>query len=616
MPMTKNENILFINRDKILLEDLGESLREHGYTVHTTNDMRGALSILSTNSVGVIICDNTLQDVTGYDFLRFLKNDPLREKIPFIFLVPINDQGRAVNAVKLGAADFIVYPIAIEELVLRISEVISLPGTADSLNPHLMRSESSSLTSSIGNAEDGKPEKRKSQRVHPLSSIRVDVSRNGVFWLPAQIKNINREGLFLETSLLGKAGTEIFVKVALPSGTSIIKGQVKHIAFKNYNPSAGIGVEVEKNAQWIEILQYVISIIKKAEHQSSARSLSGSIMPRDAQAKNVLIKENSGVVKGIDPSTPRVKVNSNHELRFYRSLVGKQMDNYKAVSFIGSGAMGGVFEGWDIALERKVALKVISYRLASKESSRNMFIKEARLVSKLDHPNIAHMYHIGNVNEILYFAMEYIDGVTMSDMIKKGDKFNTLKGLNYLVTICEALDFVGQNNIIHRDIKPANIMINDKGIVKIVDFGVAKIVDVNLDNNNKEGIVGSPYYISPEAIDGRLLDVRSDIYSLGASFYHAFTGSPPFEGSNADEVLSKHLEQALTPLKKKNPKVSPALGRVIERMMEKNPEKRYQDYKSIIKDLKGLESRAQTFQKLKNATLIFKLKPKAEVASL
>ena len=468
----------------------------------------------------------------------------------------------------------------------------------------------------IGPAEDFTNENRKSKRVHPLSSIRVDVSRNGVFWLPAQIKNINREGMFLETSLLGKTGAEIYVKVALPSGTSIIKGQVKHIAFKNYNPSAGIGVEVEKNTQWVEILQYIITVIKKADAASKSGSPGKSIIPTNLQSQPALNGMSKNEARAASPASSRAKVSASYELRFYQSLVGKQLDNYKAVSFIGSGAMGGVFEGWDIALERTVALKVISYRLASKESSRDMFIKEARLVSKLDHPNIAHMYHIGNVNEILYFAMEYIDGVTMSDMIKKGDKFNTLKGLGYLITICEALDFVGHNNIIHRDIKPANLMINEKGIVKIVDFGVAKIVDVNGDDHKKEGIVGSPYYISPEAIDGRQLDVRSDIYSLGASFYHAFTGSPPFEGINAEEVLTKHLEQTLIPMKKKNPKVSPALGKIIEKMMEKTPEKRYQDYKSIIKELKGLESRAQTFQKIKNATLIFKIKPRAEVASL
>jgi DNA-binding response OmpR family regulator/tRNA A-37 threonylcarbamoyl transferase component Bud32 len=613
--MTNNDNILFINRDKILLEDLGKAFREKGYSIHTAFDMRGALSALSANSMGLIICDNTLQDVTGYEFLRFLKNDPLREKIPFIFLVPINDQGRPINAFKLGASDFIVYPITTEDLICRIKEVVFQPKSGDYVKPQQSPADSTTLTPMANNAREVGSEKRRSKRIYPLSTIRVDISRNGVLWLPAQIKNINRDGIFLETSLLGKAGLEIYIKVALPSGTSIIKGQVKHIAFKNYNPSAGIGVEVEKSAQWREILQYVITVVKKAEAPSPNSSPSASSLPQNPQTTLVSSGENRNAVRSTSPSMERVKVSASYELRFYQSLVGKQLDNYKAVSFIGSGAMGGVFEGWDIALERKVALKVISYRLASKERWREMFIKEARFVSKLDHPNIAHMYHIGNVNEILYFAMEYIDGVTMADMIKRGDKFNTLKGLNYLITICEALDFVHQNNIIHRDIKPANIMINEKGIVKIVDFGVAKIVAANGDDNKKEEIVGSPYYICPEAIEGRPLDLRSDIYSLGASFYHGFTGSPPFEGNNTEEVLNKHIKQSLIPLRKKNPKVSSALGRVIEKMMAKTPENRYQDYKGIIKDLKGLESRAQKFQKLKNATLIFRIKPREHVPS-
>jgi DNA-binding response OmpR family regulator/predicted Ser/Thr protein kinase len=608
--MTNNDSILFINRDRMLLEDLGQSLQEHGYSVHTAFDMRGALSALSAGSVSLIICDNKLQDVTGYDLLRFLKNDPLREKIPFIFLVPINDQGRAMNAFKLGASDYIVYPITTEELLARMREVSAFLKPADSANTQQSAAVSPGIPAPANNASESSDEKRKTKR-HPLSSIRVDVSRNGVFWLPAQIKNINREGMFLETSLLAKAGVELFVKMSLPSGTSLIKGLVKHLAFKNNNPSAGIGVEIEKNAQWIEVLQYIITVIKKAELSVNGTAAPGvlrSTHPALASASG----ENKNFSRSANSSTPKVKINPSYELRFYQSLVGKQLDNYKAVSFIGSGAMGGVFEGWDIALERKVALKVISYKLASKEKPREMFIKEARLASKLDHPNIAHMYQIGNVNEILYFAMEYIDGITMSDMIKTGEKFNTLKGLSYLITICEALDFVGRNNIIHRDIKPANIMINDKGVLKIVDFGVAKIVDVDGDNSSKEGIVGSPYYISPEAIDGRPLDMRSDIYSLGSSFYHAFTGAPPFDGQNADEVLKKHLDQTLVSLRKKNPNVSPALGKVVEKMMAKSPANRYQDYKTIIKDLKNLESKAQKFQKLKNATLIFRIKPRAE----
>jgi len=158
-----------------------------------------------------------------------------------------------------------------------------------------------------------------------------------------------------------------------------------------------------------------------------------------------------------------------------------------------AGAMGGVFKGWDIALERTVALKVISYKLSSKESYRDMFIKEARFVSKLDHQNIARIYSIGNVNQILYFAMEYINGETMAEMIKRGVIFTMLKGVNYLITICEALDFVSQKNIIHRDIKPANIMISKDGTIKIVDFGVAKVVDINGKDNKKTELSDRPF---------------------------------------------------------------------------------------------------------------------------
>jgi len=614
--MMKNDNILFMNRDRVFMERLGNSLRETGCQIHTASDMHEALSALSANSIALIICDNALQDISGYELLRFLKNDPLREKIPFIFLVPINDQGRAINAFKLGASDFIVYPMAIKDIVSRIQEVVSSPGSVDDMAGRKSSAAPIPLPFT-NNAEGLDYERRKSRRVHPLSSIRVEVSRNGVFWMPAQIKNINKEGMFLETALLGKTGVELYVKVSLSTGTSIIKGRVKHIAFKNFNPSAGIGVEIEKNYQWKEILQYVIMIIKKGDKESSDAPppVVSTLMP-EPQGLTIASGEDRIAPNKTSSPTPRIKINESYEMRFYHSLIGKQLDNYKAVSFIGAGAMGGVFKGWDIALERTVALKVISYKLASNEKSREMFIKEARFVSRLDHRNIAHIHHIGTVNGIPYFAMEYIDGVTMTDLIKKGEKFNTLKGLNCLITICEALDFVSQKNIIHRDIKPANIMINDKGIVKIVDFGVAKIVDVHVDDDNKEGIVGSPNYISPEAIHGGPLDLRSDIYSLGASFYHAFAGSPPFEGNNAREVLDRHINETLFPLRKKNPKVSAALGRVIEKMMAKKPENRYQDYKGIIKDLKALESRAQTFQKLKNATLIFRIKPKKEAGLL
>jgi serine/threonine-protein kinase len=273
------------------------------------------------------------------------------------------------------------------------------------------------------------------------------------------------------------------------------------------------------------------------------------------------------------------------EIRFYHSLVGKQLGNYKAVSLIGSGAMGGVFKGWDIILERNVALKIISYKLSSVDSFREMFVKEARLVSQLNHPNIAQIYYIDQSDDVFYFAMELISGGTLKDMIKDSNNLNSAKGLEYLVTVCQTLDFVSGKNIIHRDIKPENIMITDDGILKVVDFGVAIVNDGKNKKGKSENLVGSPYYVSTDCIKGLPLDSRSDIYSLGATFYHVFAGVPPFEGDNVEDVLLKHLNCDLVPLKKKNPTVSNWLSDIIAKMMAKNPEDRYQGYKDIIADL-------------------------------
>jgi len=172
-----------------------------------------------------------------------------------------------------------------------------------------------------------------------------------------------------------------------------------------------------------------------------------------------------------------------------------------------------------------------------------------------------------------------------------------------LLTVCQTLDFVRQKNIIHRDIKPENIVINDKGVLKIVDFGVAKKIDVNAPGDVPEGIVGSPLYISPESISGHAIDHRSDIYSLGATFYHVFTGYSPFEGDDTKAILLHHLNSKSIPLKERNPKVSVFLSRVIEKMMAKDPQERYQNYKTIVQDLQSFRSMVIQAKNKRNSLL-------------
>jgi len=261
--MSKKEDILFINHDEGFLKEISKSLSEAGYTVHTAVDMRSALSAMTSNPVGLIVSENTLRDISGYDFLRFLKNDPLRDNVPFIFLVHLNDQGRAFKAYTLGAADYMVYPIDTNSILSRIKEVFD--SQKDSKNvPASGKPEHKPIK--IGKKDGGAQERRKSKRLSLIPPIHAEASRNGILWIPAKVKNINSLGLLIETALLGKVGVELYVRITLPTGISIVKGQIRHIAFANHNQSAAMGVEVIKSTQWVDILTYLSSVIQKTKN--------------------------------------------------------------------------------------------------------------------------------------------------------------------------------------------------------------------------------------------------------------------------------------------------------------------------------------------------------------
>lgn len=591
--MGEGKEILLINRDREFLEAMAEFLRKSGYTVHTAQEMQEALLALTFYSIGLILCDNVLNDITGYDFLRFLKNDPLRNSIPFVFFVPINDQGRAFKAFELGADDFLVYPMEVDDLVSRIKEIMELHYPEETelpkedINiPGLAFSPSAKISFL---------DRRKSKRKQPFPNFKVYLSRDETFWMPGKVKNFSRDGILVLTPLLGKPGVSLLVKFTLPQETFTIRGEIKHVAFDDFQQPVGIGITFTSDSQWAPVYEYFNSLITSTSPSpipQISRKQPSQTVEKEIEKTVLLSPEEISELEEsfLAASTLRQREES-YELRFYQSLIGKQLGNYRAVCFLGAGSMGGVFRGWDSALEREVALKVISYELSSQESFRAMFIKEARIISQLDHPNIAHIYSIGDIDGILFFAMELIVGETLADLIKKHGNLNTLRGLDYFLTVCETLDFVWQKNIIHRDIKPANIVINNKGVLKIVDFGVAQKIGVPSPfREGSEKIVGSPFYISPEVISGGKVDHRSDIYSLGATFYHVFTGHPPFEGNDPKEILLQHLNRKLQPLKEKNHKVSSFLSGIIEKMMAKDHSERYQSYREIIQDLKYFRS--------------------------
>ena len=282
------------------------------------------------------------------------------------------------------------------------------------------------------------------------------------------------------------------------------------------------------------------------------------------------------------------EVQAKHIFRVQGSKGGHtQISGYKIISRLGQGAMGYVYKAWQISMERLVAIKVLTPHLAQNEKFVERFLREARSVARLNHPNIIQGIDVAESNGIYYFAMEYIDGPTIENVVKKNGPLEEKKSLKIIIQVSRALDHAHQNNIIHRDIKPANIMITKSGIIKLCDLGLAKLL-VPDSRGPTEGrmTLGTPAYISPEQARADIdVDIRSDIYSLGATLYFMVTGQGPFPSDSAAEAIAKHLSQKPLPPKQKNPVLSEWTDQLVLKMMSKQKENRPQTPAELIKNL-------------------------------
>jgi serine/threonine protein kinase len=269
-------------------------------------------------------------------------------------------------------------------------------------------------------------------------------------------------------------------------------------------------------------------------------------------------------------------------------LVKKQIGGYKLMRRIGEGGMGEVYLAEQLTMHRTVALKILHGKWADDEEFRKRFLLEARAAGKLSHQNLIQVFDVGKYQGLYYFSMEYIDGVTVDDLIRHEGLLDIDKVIDLTMQVCQALKYLQQHNIVHRDIKPANIMVTKDGQVKLGDFGfIQSVFDSEL---MQEGTtIGTPDYISPEQARGeRNLDVRSDIYSLGATLFHMLTGKTLYTGS-CSKVMRDHIETTppkIEDLRKDLPK---DLVRIVRKMMEKQPIDRYQAPDEIIKDLEMLK---------------------------
>lgn len=267
---------------------------------------------------------------------------------------------------------------------------------------------------------------------------------------------------------------------------------------------------------------------------------------------------------------------------------GTLIGPYRVERLVGEGGMGKVFIATDLNLQRRVAIKVLSGDLRGKSDFVARFRREARSVARLNHPNIVQIYFTGAHHEVPYYAMEFVDGENLEIVLKRDGSIDPDTAVDQMIQAAQGLAAAAAQGVIHRDVKPSNMVVEKSGIVKITDFGLAKLASSQSALTMTGTIVGTPWYMSPEQGEGRELDFRADIYSLGASFYHLLVGMPPFDARSPVSIILKHINEGLPSPDRRNRKVPAGLAAVIRKMMAKNPDNRYASYKELIKDLESL----------------------------
>lgn len=256
-------------------------------------------------------------------------------------------------------------------------------------------------------------------------------------------------------------------------------------------------------------------------------------------------------------------------------MIGQVIDKYEVLQKLGEGATATVYRGRHLTIGKDVAIKVLHPHLSASSRYRERFNREARAVGRLSHQNIVSILdYSGQSAEDCYIVTELIDGVTLLHLIEEHGHLPSEIAAMLGAELCDALGFAHTQGVIHRDIKPENVMIRRDGRVKLMDFGVARVLDegqITLDGS----LLGSPAYMSPQqAMDGKL-DGRSDLFSLGTVLFHAVTGSVPFAGSNASVILRNIIDGTRAEVLELNPQVAPALAAVIDRLLQANPDDRY-----------------------------------------
>lgn len=265
-------------------------------------------------------------------------------------------------------------------------------------------------------------------------------------------------------------------------------------------------------------------------------------------------------------------------------MVPVRLGGFLLLELIGRGGMGAVYRGLDTSLDRPVAVKVLLSALGEDREFVKTFRHEAQAAAALNHPNVVQIYSFGIAQGQPYMVMELLEGGRFDQLMAKSEPLSEALVLKVAADVAEGLNAAAAIGLIHGDVKPENILFDSNGVAKVVDFGLARFRKG--DEPTVQGVWGTPYYIAPEKITGHTADARSDIYSLGATLFHALTGKPPFDGATPIDVVKARLRQPAPPLSQFRPTINPEIAGLVARMLETDPLMRHPTYASVLSDIR------------------------------
>jgi len=378
-------------------------------------------------------------------------------------------------------------------------------------------------------------------------------------------------------ALLQKVETtsEEYLKVSLVLGQIFVERGMVEAAKERYQRIISSKMIGPQN---IEVYYQLAQIHEKGKDFDEALSLYEKILAQDIQYKDV--KAKSDLLKKALTTVKKALKSEEKEKATDNGLSGSPDGRYRIIKKLGQGGMGVVYQAEDSVLKRIVAYKVLPPSLKEHPAVLNSFLQEARVAAALNHPNIVTIYDTGKNARDIFITMEFVDGISLKESLEKNSNQPLSKLLEIMREICKGVAYAHSRKVIHRDIKPANVMIGKDGAVKIMDFGLAKVLSQSM--ADKTSVKGTPLYMSPEQILGQNVDHQSDVYSLGCSFYRMVTGRPPFIQG---DVYYHHLHTQPTPPKQLNTRLPDSMNRIILRAIEKTKEKRYKSAEELLADL-------------------------------